>query len=57
MIYNTIMVQVDIDGSSIPRLTFAWDLAKRFEADLIVFAAAEVRIMVPGENGAMIATR
>ena len=56
MTYNTIMVQVDIDGSSIPRLTFAWDLANRFEADLIVFAAAEVRIMVPGENGAMIAT-
>jgi nucleotide-binding universal stress UspA family protein len=55
MIYNTIMVQVDIDGSSIPRLTFAWDLANRFEADLIVFAAAEVRIMVPGENDAMIA--
>ena len=37
MIYNTIMVQVDIDGSSIPRLTFAWDLANRFGADLIVF--------------------
>ena len=56
MIYNTIMVQIDIDGPSIPRLTFAWDLAKRFEADLIVFAAAEVRIMVPGERDGMIAT-
>ena len=56
MIYKTIMVQIDIDGSSIPRLTFAWDLAKRFEADLIAFAAAEVRIMVPGERSGMIAT-
>ena len=56
MTYKTIMVQVDIDGSSVPRLSFGWDLARRFEADLIVFAAAEVRIMVPGENGAMIAT-
>jgi len=56
MIYNTIMVQVDIDGSSIPRLTFAWDLAKRFEADLIVLAAAEARIMVPGDKDGMIAT-
>jgi nucleotide-binding universal stress UspA family protein len=54
MIYNTIMVQVNIDGPSIPPLTFAWDLAERFDADLIVFVAAEVRIMVPGENDGMI---
>jgi len=56
MICNTIMVQIEIDGSSIPRLTFAWDLANRFGSDLVVFAAAEVRIMVPGENDAMIAS-
>ena len=56
MNYRTIMVQVDIDGSSVPRLRFAWDLAQRFDADLIVFAAAEARIMVPGEKGGMLAT-
>ena len=56
MTYKTIMVQIDIDGSSIPRLTFAWDLARRFEADLIAFAAAEARIMVPGDPNGMIAT-
>ena len=32
MIYNTIMVQLDIDLPAAPRLAFAWNLAQRFEA-------------------------
>ena len=41
MIYKTIMVQLEVDAPLTPRLTFAWELARRFEADLIAFAAAE----------------
>ena len=48
MIYNTILVHLDIDAPATPRLTFAWDLARRFEADLIAFSAAEPRLLVPG---------
>lgn len=55
MIFNTIMVQLDIDGPAAPRLAFARDLATRFEADLIAFAAAEAQIYVPGEQGGMVA--
>jgi len=39
--YNTIMVQFDIDAPAAPRLDFAWDIARRYEASLIGFAAAE----------------
>lgn len=49
MIYNTIMVQLDIDMRATPRLTFAWDLARRFEAGLIAFCAAEPRLLEPGD--------
>jgi len=49
MIYNTIMVQLDIDAPPTPRLTFAWDLARRFEADMIAFCAAEPHLSVPGD--------
>ena len=55
MIFNTIMVQLDIDGPAAPRLAFARDLATRFEADMIAFAAAEAQIYVPREQGAMVA--
>ncbi|MDW6020294.1 universal stress protein [Mesorhizobium sp. BAC0120] len=41
MTFNTIMVQLDLDRQATPRLKFAWDLARRFEADMIAFAAAE----------------
>lgn len=52
MIYNSIMVQLDIDATATPRLKFAWELAQRFEADLIAFAAAEGRLLVPsGDSG------
>lgn len=55
MAYNTIMVQLDLDTAATPRLTFAMDLARRFEADLIGFAAAEPHIFVPRDEGGMIA--
>ncbi len=47
MIYDTIMVQLDIDMRATPRLTFAWDLARRFEANLIAFCAAEPYLPIP----------
>lgn len=49
MIYNTIMVQLDIDVRAAPRLAFAWNLAQRFETDLIVFCAAEPHLLLPGD--------
>jgi nucleotide-binding universal stress UspA family protein len=45
--FNTIMVQLDVDVAAEPRLEFASELARQFEADLIGFAAAEARIVVP----------
>lgn len=50
MIYNTIMVQLDVYAPARPRLDFAWDLAQRFEADLIAFAA-EASPVMPGDIG------
>ena len=50
MIYSTIMVQLDIDAPATPRLTLAWDLARRFEADLIAFSAADQHLVVPSET-------
>lgn len=49
MVYNTIMVQLDIDAPATPRLAFAWNLAQRFEASLIAFCAAEPYLTVPGD--------
>jgi nucleotide-binding universal stress UspA family protein len=49
MTYNTIMVQFDIDAPIAPRLDFAWDIARRYEAGLIGFAAAEPFLLMPGE--------
>ncbi|RUM95977.1 universal stress protein [Pseudaminobacter arsenicus] len=50
MIYNTIMVQLDIDAPATPRLTFAWELAQNLEADLIAFAAAEPFLVRPADG-------
>ena len=55
MIYKTIMVQLDVDGASTERILFAWNLAQHFEADLIAFAAAEARIVVPGDDSGVLA--
>ena len=38
------MVQLDLDDAAEPRLEFASELARQFEADLIAFAAAEARM-------------
>jgi nucleotide-binding universal stress UspA family protein len=47
MIYRTIMVQLDVDSLAKPRIRFAWDLARRFEADLVGFAACQPRAYFP----------
>jgi nucleotide-binding universal stress UspA family protein len=47
MIYKTIIVQLDIDARAAPRLAFAWSLARRFEASLIGFCAAEPFLSIP----------
>ena len=51
MIYNTIMVQFDVEGPLEPRLSFAAELAKRFEASLIGFSAADVLPILPAIEG------
>jgi nucleotide-binding universal stress UspA family protein len=52
MIINTIMVQLDLEAPAAPRLKFGWELARRFEADMIAFAAAQANLIVPmGDNG------
>lgn len=55
MTYNTIIVQLDLNTAATPRLTFALDLARRFEADLIGFAAAEPHIFVPRDESGLVA--
>ena len=54
MIYNTIMVQLGIDGPAAPRIRFARQLARHFEAELIGFAAAEARPMAAAADGAIV---
>ena len=55
MIFNTIMVQLDVDSPAAPRTTYALDLARRFEATLIGFAAADSYVFVPGDDGGIAA--
>ncbi|CDX56200.1 conserved hypothetical protein [Mesorhizobium plurifarium] len=56
MIYTTILVQLDIDAPATPRLLFAQQIAKRFEADLIAVAAAEPSALVsPSESSPLVA--
>ncbi len=42
MIYNTILVHLDINDAAASQLSFARDLAARFEANLIGFAAGDI---------------
>lgn len=51
MILSPIMVQLDLDTPATGRLTAARDLARRFEAELIGFSVANVRVQVPAEAG------
>jgi nucleotide-binding universal stress UspA family protein len=55
MTFNTIMVQLDVDSPAAPRATYALELARRFEASLIGFAAADSYVFVPGDDGGMAA--
>jgi nucleotide-binding universal stress UspA family protein len=55
MTYNAILVQLDIDGPTAQRLSFARDLARRFDAELIGFSACNVRpIMAAPPPGAVL---
>ena len=47
--YRTIMVQLDINHRAARRLQFACELALRFDAGLIGFAAAEPRLIEAGD--------
>lgn len=49
MKYKTILVHLDIDAPAVPRLSFAWDIARRFDANLIGFCAAEPHMLVLGD--------
>ena len=56
MIYTTVLVQLDIDAPATPRLHFAQQIAKKFEADLIAVAAAEPSALVsPSESSPLVA--
>jgi nucleotide-binding universal stress UspA family protein len=55
MIFNTIMVQLDSGSPAAPRLNFAMELARTFEADLMAFSAEEVEVVVPTGEASVIA--
>lgn len=56
MIFNTIMVQLDVDSPAAPRTIYAQELARRFEATLIGFAAADAYVFAPSDDGGIAAT-
>lgn len=51
MHFKTIIVQLEVDAPSAQLVEFACEVASRFEAGLIGFAAAEPRLTVPSEVG------
>jgi len=52
MAFRTILVQLDLDEAPGPRLQLARQLAGRFKAKLMAFAAAEADLIAPvGDNG------
>ncbi|WP_287106837.1 hypothetical protein [Mesorhizobium sp.] len=53
MIFNTIMVQLDVDSPAAPRTISAQELARRFEATLIGFAAADAYVFAPATIAAL----
>lgn len=55
MILNSILVQLDIDAPPENRLAAALDLARRSDALLIGFSAADYRVHLPYEGGRAIA--
>lgn len=54
MSYRSILVQIDIDGPTEPRIRFAHDIARRFDARLIGFCAAQPHPSIAPMDGAMV---
>ncbi|TPM89906.1 MULTISPECIES: universal stress protein [unclassified Mesorhizobium] len=57
MAFKTIMVQLDVDTIAAPRISMAWDLAQRHDADLIGFCAAEPHFVLPTGTDDQAATK
>ncbi|CAN7364468.1 universal stress protein [Mesorhizobium sp. LjNodule214] len=57
MAFKTIMVQLDVDALAAPRISVAWDLARRHDAELIGFCAAEPHFVMPTGTDDRAATR
>lgn len=57
MAFKTIMVQLDVDAIAAPRISMAWDLAQRHDADLIGFCAAEPHFVMPTGTDDQAATK
>ncbi|RWC26643.1 hypothetical protein [Mesorhizobium sp.] len=57
MVLKTIMVQLDVDAIAAPRISMAWDLAQRYEADLIGFSAAQPHFITPSGSDDQAATK
>ena len=57
MAFKTMMVQLDIDAIAAPRISMAWNLAQRHEADLIGFCAAEPHFFMPTGKDDQAATK
>lgn len=55
MSYKTILVNVDVEGSTVPVVKAAIELAQRFGAKLIGFCAASVSTPATGPEGAALA--
>ncbi len=51
MSYKSILVNLDVDGPVLPLIEFAIDFARFFEARLIGFSAAQVRLPFAGPDG------
>ena len=57
MAFKSIMVQLDVDTIAAPRISMAWDLAQRHDADLIGFCAAEPHFVMPTGTDDQAATK
>ena len=57
MAFKTIVVQLDVDTIAAPRISMAWDLAQRHDADLIGFCAAEPHFVLPTGTDDQAATK
>ena len=55
MSYRSILVQIDIDGAAEPRIRFAKEIARRFDAALIGFCAGQPHPAVAPMDGAVVA--